>query len=478
MEPPIPQPFRHGPTVSQLNPARASWVTTIPWTLIAVVGGGVLILQSSNSLDPMKVGYLTVVLLIVLKSGYRTWQMRRSAALRQFQPWMVVTAAWTLLIVLSIPVSLAHGANPVDWLRDSAAYGLFAICPVLAVDAARSTTRRFVIVLTAAVSTFAAASFAVFWLTRRQIIVLPISHLGLPSEVLGGTMVALGTVMMVKGDSNRGLWGALAGISLGLFFVTATRSSLLLLVVPIVVLIFARVSLRAAARVFLVEVGTAALLVLVTQTALVAANLAIQPASTPVAASPTPIETEVAAGPSGHSPGPATSAPSTTRPGVLGQRVSSIGSLLSSPGSDPSLATRVRETKVAWGSFLDSPVVGMGPGYLFTWLDASGSKASNYTLDTPLLELAKFGLIGVGVILLTIVVLVRTVARIATPEPNVEYLVLVGFASVVLVVGLLGSPFEDKGLGLATALVLTIVAISAAPRSQSDEVPTPQGGLE
>ncbi len=71
-------------------------------------------------------------------------------------------------------------------------------------------------------------------------------------------------------------------------------------------------------------------------------------------------------------------------------------SLLFESGSqqDGSYIERVNATRTAWESFRSSPLVGIGPGAAFTYAAADGQVVITRNIDTPILLLARFGLVG------------------------------------------------------------------------------------
>lgn len=422
--------------------------------VLVVVLGGLLTLQSSNSLDAPKGAYLVAAAAATAIAAItaRGWLASTRADIAR--PWLLMSGAYGVLLIISLGVAEFRGTQFTSWLRDAAAYALFALSPVLALACARSASRRWIIAVLAICAALAAISFAVVWLGRRSILQLPLDRIVLPTGLLAACFIALATALALSVANRRWWWAAGAGVVLGLFFVTGTRATLMLVAVPIGAGILAGKGWRREVRVFLVEISVAIAVFVVAAVGISAANgtLSIGP-GTAVQATSAP-------------PPNASGAVPTKAPDKLAERFQDIGQSLTNPGSDVSFQERFTETSVAWQAFLTSPLVGVGPGYAFDWTGASQTAHHEYTLDTPLVYLAKFGLIG----LIPLGLLVAAYLRLALalrrdPRAGTEYLVAVGFGIVLVVVGILGSPIEDKGASFALIFVLAlgVHALSRGP---------------
>jgi hypothetical protein len=93
-------------------------------------------------------------------------------------------------------------------------------------------------------------------------------------------------------------------------------------------------------------------------------------------------------------------------------------------------------------------------------------------LDTPLIYLAKFGLLGLVPLALFAAAGLRLAFELWRQRERVriEYLTVVGFAFVLVVLGIQSFPFEDKGASFALILVLAL-GVSGLIRQD------PAGGL-
>ena len=424
---------------------------------IVVVLGGLLTLQSSDSLSPIKVAYLLLAgaSLVAAAVGVRWWLSGERASVSTL--WLASAAAFFVLVVASAAVSRAHGTTPSNWLRDASAYALFGAAPVLGLALARSASRRWITAMIVLCGALAAMSFAVEWFGRRALIHLPIDRIALPSAGLAGALVALATALALCGVPRRWWWAALAGGILGLFFVTGTRATLLLLVVPFGLGLLAARPWRRGASIVLAEVAVAAVVFGIGALGLAWANG--QPLLD-----------------LGHVLGDQSTSPQATPAphGDLGVRVSDVGTLISNPGSDRSFQERLTQTKLAWDTFLTSPLVGVGPGYGFEWTDTSDLKHDEFTMDTPLIYLAKFGLVGLIPLMVFVVASLRLAFALwRTRQSNrSEFLAIAGFGLVLGVLGILVSPMEDKGVAFGAILL-----VGLGCRALSQGAQTPKGVL-
>jgi hypothetical protein len=230
---------------------------------------------------------------------------------------------------------------------------------------------------------------------------------------------------------------------LGLFFITGTRSSLLLFAAPIGAGLLAGRPWRGAARILLIE-GVVAVSIFV------AADVSISIAN---------------GGFSGDIWSPGVSAACSTPPvassaspcpsNELSNRLGDTATLFTDPSADDSFQERWTETQVAWKAFVTSPIVGVGPGYRFRWQKTADIQVYAFTLDTPVIYLAKFGLIGLIPLLLYAAAYLRVIVALwRRSTAQSEFLAICGYGIVLLVSVALGSPMEDKGVGFALMLVI------------------------
>ena len=403
-----------------------------------VVFGGMLALQSSPTLDGTKIAYLVGTALCLVGALATVWRLRRTPEVRLIAPWIAASAALALLVAISFIVARADGTSITDWARDAAAYALFAAVPVFALDAQASTSRKLLVWMLVVAGLLGGLSWAFEWLSRRDIVELPLTRLVFPSGQLPSMLYLFAMAMALTSSRRHAAWVVLAGVTLGLFLLTGTRSSLLLLIGPLAMAAFSGRSRIRSSLGALVSHGVVAVAVVI------AFQLAL--------ALPAVLG-------SGRTDGePSSSGPAATSgPNVLGDRIGSLTGLLGNAAADPSIKERVAQYEAAWALFVSSPVVGAGPGHSIHWVDVSGRPRTAFTADTPLVMPAKFGLLGILVFIGAAVAYGSTVrTALRRDRRSVITLTLVGYG-VWTIVGLpLGFPIEDKGASLALILLLAL----------------------
>lgn len=423
-------------TGSGATQARGSrWIGKL--RLPFVVFGGMLALQSSPELDGTKLVYLAGTAICLLGSIAACWRLRSSEQAALMAPWFAASAALLVLLVLSFAVSRAAGTSPTAWLRDVAPYGLFATVPVFALDAQASLSRRALVAMLVVAGLLGGLSWAVEWLARRDIVDLPLSRVVLPTGQLPTVLYLFASAASLT-DRRWRRWAMVAGIVLGLFLITGTRSTFILLAGPVAMIVVAAGWRRLATSIGRASVHLiAAVVVVIAFQVSISALVAQAPASG-------------GDGPGG-TPGP------TVDVDVIGDRLGSLPGLIGQPGSDASIRERIAQYQSAWALFLESPIVGVGPGHPIEWVDVSGFHRNDFTADTPLVMPAKFGLIGIlvfaGFVYAFVVLSAASLRRLGRTRLP---LTLVGYG-IVAALGLpLGFLVEDKGASMALMLLLAV----------------------
>jgi len=112
-------------------------------------------------------------------------------------------------------------------------------------------------------------------------------------------------------------------------------------------------------------------------------------------------------------------------------------------------------------------VIGVGPGHGIEWIDVSGLPRKDLTVDTPVAVLAKFGLVGGGLVVALVVAYFGVGAAIVRRYVwSAEALGLSGFGAYSLVSLPLGMALEDKSFSFGVALLLAL-ALSRAMHNES-----------
>ena len=409
-----------------------------PVRIALVLFGGMLALQSSPTFDLTKIAYLALAAACLAAALLAVWMRRNSGFLRLGAPWLMASAALTLLLGISLLVALSRGTPLLDSVRDLAPYALFAAVPIFALDPQAGRSRRALVGMLVVAGVLGGLSWAVEWLGRREILELPLDRLGFPSPQLPGLLYLFALATALTTGRSRVMWIALSGVTLALFLVTGTRSSLLLPLSALAMVATAgSQSLPASVKAYASHILVAAVLLFAFQFGpLLAAGLDV---GRPV-------------------PGPGDpSAPTRSAPDVIGDRYGTLPETIGDPGSDASLRERVAQYEAAWTLFLSSPIVGVGPGHPIEWVDVSGFARAGFTADTPIVLPAKFGLLGVAVFLGFAAAYAVTTRRALQRERSTPVaLTLVGYGVWAIASVPLGFLVEDKGASLALMLLLAL----------------------
>jgi len=436
--------------------------------LLIIVLGGMLTLQSSQGLDPPKLAYLAVASIVFLFSCRSVWSMRDRPMFKAAMPWLVSSLVLSALVALSLPVALSRGTPISEWLRDAATYGLFAAAPLFALDAAASMRGRLLLGLTVGIAALGAVSFAIYWITARNLTTLPFEQFVLPTASLPTALFVTSLAAAVVDRRRRLMWIAIGGLALGTFLLTGSRSALLYVVACPVVMVMAGRQLLA--RSTLASAGT--LLIAAGLVAILQASLAPTGQATPTSdvtaratasASATTDATATATAPESRTPSPTASPLPTPTPPPLNPDATLLARLqafLGSPGQDPSIRERVVQYEAAWEVFASSPLIGAGLGHPFEWTRVDGTTRRDFTADTPLVLPAKLGILGIVWLIGFVAVWMRFLRVLnRTAGLTIPGLAMAAWLGILAVVAWGPLSFEDKGFSFALMLLLSLAFI-------------------
>jgi hypothetical protein len=430
--------FKHSGRRSEAAVGNRARLLDGRFRLAFVLFGGMVALQSSPTLDATKIAYLIGTTLCLIGASAAVWSARGSDEFRRAVPWIAASVALALVIAMSFFIARSYGTSVTDWVRDIAAYGLFAAVPILALDGEASASRKLLVGMLVLAGLLGGVSWAVEWLGRRHILDLPFHRFVFPSSQLPGALYLFAMATAFSASLRRGRWIVLAGVLLGLFLLTGTRSSLLLLIGPL-----AMAALAGWARIGL-SVRTIVLQAIVAAAVVVAFQITLA------------LPSALGLGRPPEEPS-SSSAPATSVPDVLGNRFGSLPGVLGNPALDPSFKERVAQYRAAWALFKSSPILGVGPGHPIRWTDVSGYPRAGFTADTPLVMPAKFGLLGILVFLGAAAAYGSTMlSAVRGGRRSVMAMTLVGYGAWTVVGLPLGFPIEDKGASLALLLLLAL----------------------
>jgi O-antigen ligase len=416
--------------------AAAIGVAALPFLLrsalvragFLVIGGFVTLQSGVDRITADKVVYASGVTLAAVIAMSLLLRRRGESG---FEPlstlWPLPVGVGTICL-LSAPVAWTHDVAASDWLRDAGTYALLALVPLFVSDlTAEVFDRRMIAALFGPLAAASTLSFTLEWLYRRRILDFDAS-IGLPSFFFPAALFAFAMSAALLGQERqvRLVSLAVAVAVFGLLMSTGTRSTVVLLaaVLPPWIHLITRQG-RPSARALLVPVAALAVAVGLV-TALV-----------------------------------------TLTDGRVSARLRDIPETIVDPTSDQSYQLRADAWRAAWNEFEDHPVLGVGAGFRFTWsLPRGGTSVRNaYNVDSPFGFPAKFGVIGLLLLGLSIVALARFMVATRTRAAMLPWYAVLGFGSIALVSVPFGVPMEDKGLAFGLLGLLAMVAVSVRTTS-------------
>jgi hypothetical protein len=390
--------------------------------LIVITAGGLVVLQGSSDVNAPKVAYFAFILASWMIAIVRL-NGRNIAWIAPFRRLLFGSSVLLGLLIVSAPVALGNGVQFTDWARDATPYAMLAALPLIGIDCAREVSSRVILGLFGTIGVIAALGGATDWLGRRGVSAVDIGKFSLSSFALIAALFSFAIVRAARGP-GRGRWFAIAVFALVAALLTGSRSSIVLLGGFLGIAGSPkkwRVPIRAALGVFAALVLLSALLA-------------------PF------VESQV-----------------SSDPNFLSQRFSVAVSFLQGGPTDPSYADRVFEYDEAGAEVIAHPLLGTGPGFLYP--SFYPGELPTYTLDTPLVTPAKFGLLGTGVVVFFLALLVSTVRASRRLVGATEVGTALRAFGFIFVLDLpFGGFIEDKGLSMVLMLFLGLLAATGRER--------------
>lgn len=402
---------------------------------VFVVFGGMLVLQRPGELDMSKLAFLGACAVAFAGALANIQTLRRTPAYEAVRPLLAGSVAVITLAGISLGVSYEAGIPRTDWLRDIAPYVLFASVPIFALDAQASFRVRTLVGLLVAAGILGVAAWAVDWLQRRDFAHFDVGSVAVASVFVPGALFAYAMASALHKRAKRLVWVVIAAAILALLFSTGTRSTLALIVVPLAIALLLR---RGRANRTLRLLALSPFAVVLT----LAAALAV--------IGVTGANTE-----------------------YLEDRLALV-TVTADPEQDLSYNDRVDQSRVAFDAFKAHPVLGTGPGTRFDWVTHDGQEMSDFILDTPITFPAKFGALGLLVLVFLITRFFSFARRLGRARPpTVAYLALLGYLAVVAALVVTAPPFEDKGLSFGLVFILALALAEARRPAAATPEPRP-----
>jgi hypothetical protein len=372
-----------------------------------VLVGGLVLLHGEDQLTPAKLAYLVVTGLVVLNATAHFLHLRKTAIGRSVAPLFVSSLALLGMLGISFLVAAGNDATASDWLRDSSPYLLLAATPFLAVSLRATSSPGFVKGLLVAAGGLTAISFWIYFASRRDL-PSPGSDFLLPSFYLPAALFAYATTVGIQQRRRAWLWTLLAFGVLSLIFLSGTRTTLIFLAAPAVVLLLSP------------QRGPALAGIVVALIAFVVAWTVALPVS-----------------------------------GVGTQEATER--LTSTPlAGGQSLRDRSRQSEAARRTWEEHPILGVGPGHFFQW-SSFGYRTRSFTIDSPVSYAAKFGVLGLLFLVIAGISLTLFCReRLRDPITREGATALAGFAAIAVAGIPFGVPPEDKGFAFGFLLLLSL----------------------
>lgn len=403
--------------------AAAAWSFRWPaFRFFFFVFGALAVFQTAEGLTPQKMGYLGGVALSVLISSARLRRLVRSGWGARFQPALMgasILALWILGPTLIIAV--ANGVPLVLWSRDALTYLLISAGVIIGIDAAASVSLRSARITAAAVGVTAAVGFAAAWINRRGLSEADYEQGLLASMVALTIPLAMCLTLALAQRSGNLLWMIGAAAIMIAVLVTGTRTGVVLAVT-----ILGIVGAASKMRVTPLRAGLGA-----------AAGLLAVGMALPIAGAMLSSERFVR------------------------ERLNSIlDTLTGGFGQDYSGLSRERAYSYAWEKFEEFPLFGQGLGVFYFDPDVAGT-SSSFTIDTPFLYLAKFGVVGSAILVLALALVIRSLLTRGSGEWSLEITMVRGALLAWIAILPFGPTTEDKGFALSVALAVLLIGASA-----------------
>lgn len=383
--------------------------------------GALTVLATAGGLTPVKLAYLSVLLICGLVAMVRAVRLLRTPWGSRFKFPLGGSLVLIVLVFIWAGGGLAAGRGMSDVARDSFTYFIIALAVPIALDAASTVTNRTAIAVTVVVATVTGLSFAVQLLAVRGVSALGLEGIALASFMTTAVGLSLSIVLALRDRRIRWRWLFYASGLLVAVLVTGTRSGLSILAA------FPGVLGRAASgRIRLSRFLIAASVV-------AAATVVILPSISLVVADPLFYQT----------------------------RIDSVLNIFSRGlEHDLSGAMRIAKTDQAIQLWQQNPAVGVGFAGVIGGVDSSGAALSFY-LDTPFLYLAKFGVLGSGLLVVALAMIGYPFVSRETRELGLTAgAVGTGTFAVWLFALPFMAPTEDKGFSVAVFLIVLLLGTS------------------
>jgi hypothetical protein len=392
--------------------------------LIVVVLGALLVFQSSTEVGLAKIAFAALVLMCTVISAIHLARCQ-DEIVRKCRSFLFGTCVFGLFLPVTLIVSRSNAISPSDWFRDVLPYVLLVALPIIGLDAGLTMSSGKVQAVIGVTGVIAAIGTALYWLARRGVSSWGVERVILSTAALVALGFALALVRSGIGHRRR-LWLLASAIILILMLLPGTRTNTVLLVGALGV-----IGSPAKSRVPVRRIALAA-------TAMVLAAVTLLPTFVGAVSSD---------------------------PNFFRNRLASAETVIRGEAvKDQSFVLRQRSYHWASQKIEANRWLGTGPGYRYS--------NGQYSLDTPLVVVAKFGIVGLAALIgyfASIYLSVRALRR--WQGYGIAQTMARGWVWVLIALLPFGPWTEDKGFSLALALLVAAI-VSEAKKSRSVECQT------
>lgn len=395
---------------------------TKPWfRLTFFVLGAFLVFQTGDGLSAPKLAYLGGVAFSVVAAVFSIQRNRNDPLIQRFRPSMVgaTLLAFWILVPMMVQSLMVAGVPPQMWARDALTYLLISAGVFIGLDACRSVTVNWARAATIGIGLVAAGGFAAAWVQKRGFgDTGEDAPQGLLASIVALTIpLALCLVLGVAQQRVRLLWLLLASVFILAVLVTGTRTGFVLVVALVGIWGSAR-KLRAPLHKLIIG-GTVGFVAVALTLPLAGAWLSSEQ--------------------------------------FVQHRIElMLKTLQLGFGQDYSGLIRERAYEYSMEIFSRNPLMGQGLGIYFPNPNPNAAPA-NFTLDTYAVYLAKFGILGTGILLASLALVIAPLIFRSNGPWLFELTAMRGASITWIAILPFGPTTEDKGFAISVALAVLLV---------------------
>jgi hypothetical protein len=385
--------------------------------LLFVVGAGLFVFQSSVGVTVAKAAYLGGALVAVVGALLQLPRLKVTEAFDQVRGVMRLSLVLAVFVACRSLLAIVAGTSLSLVIRDAGSVLLFCAVPLLALDAT-TTNPRFLRLFFVWCGVLGTLVYAITYATRRSggdysLVLYTGMEGGFPFAIVCFT--AAGAILGRK----PWLWGLATAVLLGFALATGNRIAFIgVLLGFLAIVVSGRGRLRRMVR--LAIVAPIVILLGIWSLSIVAQHINV----------------------------------STSQMGARFDTLLHPFAL----SQDGSFQVRASETAYTWQVFETHSILGVGPGYQFQWQDPRDPAVfyKDFELDSPLLLPAKYGIVGLALIV-ALCVSYLSMTRSLARDSNIYTMALLGFLVAELVWALTQAPPTDyKGFQLALIPLLAL----------------------